>query len=178
MDPVCGECGYDYRRLPPGDAASVLRREADALANAVRNRRPLEDVPAGSWSAIEYAGHVRDVLLVTRERTLHTRRRNGEAVATMAPDDRVAWGEYDGLTGTRAAVEIRQAAEWLAHTWELLADADWRRTLRYNYPEPTLRPLSWLAAHIVHEVVHHRLDIERLSIAVTAPPEGTERTGE
>jgi len=121
-------------------------------------------VPEGSWSAIDYAGHVRDVLLVARERTLNARRESGSVVVTMAPDERVAWGEYRGLTPLQASGEIMQVTEWLAQTWERLSGDEWRRTLLYNYPEPELRPLSWLAAHIVHELVHHRLDIERLTV--------------
>lgn len=164
MDPMCAECGYDYRSLAPDEAPAALRRHAAACAASVREGRPIETLPEGTWSALEYAGHVRDVLLVARERTLNTRRENGALVVTMAPNERVAWGEYDGLTALRASGEITQVAEWLAQTLERLSGDDWRRTLLYNYPEPQLRPLSWLAAHIVHELVHHRLDIERLTV--------------
>lgn len=164
MEQICSECGYDYRTLIADDAASVLLRHAASFAEAVRERRPEPAVPEGSWSALEYAGHVRDVLLVTRERTLHARRESGAVVVTMAPDERVAWGEYEGLAPARVADEIVLAADWLAGTWERLSEADWDRTLLYNYPEPELRPLSWLAAHIVHELVHHGLDVQRLTI--------------
>lgn len=163
MDPICGECAYDYRSLGPGDGASVLRLEAGAFAEVVVTRTATVPVAEGTWSAIEYAGHVRDVLLVARERTLAVRLDDGAAVVPMGRDERVAWGEYDGLTPVRAAAEIELVAEWLARTWDLLAPGDWGRTLLYNYPEPQLRTLSWLAAHVVHEVVHHRLDIERLT---------------
>ncbi len=115
---------------------------------------------------MEYAGHVRDVLLVARERTLNARRENGTRVVTMGPNERVAWGEYDDLEPAEAADEIKLAANWLARTWEQIPNDEWDRTLLYNYPEPMLRPLSWLAAHIVHEVVHHRLDLERLTVSI------------
>lgn len=164
MDPICAECGYDYRTLVTHEAPAVLRREAAGLAETIRVRQPIEVVPEGSWSALEYAGHLRDVLLVARERTLHARRESGAAVVTMAPDERVAWGEYDDLTPTQAAAQIVQAAEWLAHTWQRFDADGWNRTLLYNYPQEELRSLSWLAAHILHEVVHHRLDIERLTV--------------
>lgn len=163
MEQICSECDYDYSKLMPPDAPSVLRREARALAEAVSTRRPVTKVPEGSWSALEYAGHVRDVLLVTRERTLSARLDNGAAVMRMGRDERVAWGEYEGMTAAAISEEVGRVAEWLARTWERLSEDDWNRTVIYNYPEPQPRPLSWLAAHIVHELVHHRQDIEALT---------------
>lgn len=163
MGPICLECEYDYRSVRPEGAPSVLRREAAAFAYAVRTRTQIRPVAEGTWTPIEYAGHVRDVLLVTRERTLTVRLGGGRTVVPMGRDERVAWGEYDGLTAAQIAQEIGLAGEWLAHTWDRLSAGDWDCTLLYNYPEPQTRPLSWLAAHVVHELVHHRLDIERLT---------------
>jgi hypothetical protein len=42
-----------------------------------------------------------------------------------------------------------------------LSPADWERTVRYSYPEPTWRSLRWVARHTAHEVRHHLLDIRR-----------------
>jgi hypothetical protein len=163
VEQICSECGYDYRTLMTADAPSVLRREARALAEAVNARQPITTVPAGSWSAVEYAGHVRDVLIVTRERTLNARLDNGTAVIPMGRDERVAWGEYDDMTPAEVSQDVGRVAEWLARTWERLSEDDWKRTVVYNYPEPQPRPLSWVAAHVVHELVHHRQDIESLT---------------
>ena len=41
----------------------------------------------------------------------------------------------------------------------LIYQVVWERTLRYNYPEPAVRSLRWLAVHTSHEVQHHLGDI-------------------
>lgn len=163
MDPLCTRCGYDYHELTSATAPTLLRREAAAFADVVRARRPRATVPVGSWSAIEYAGHVRDVLLVTRERTLTARRETEVLVIAMGREERVEWGEYDDLTMAQAADGVTQAARWLAHTWRRMPAADWERTVLYNYPTSAIRDLTWVATHTVHELVHHRQDIEALT---------------
>lgn len=165
MDPTCSDCGYDYRTLSNDDASSTLVHEVADTVRTLRYRRQTAPTPDGSWSALEYAGHLRDVLIVTRERTLHALREESPAVVTMGADDRVRRGEYANLSYFQTTAEISEAARRLAATWNRLSTQDWARTLRYNYPTPAIRELSWLAAHIVHEVVHHRSDIERLTTA-------------
>jgi hypothetical protein len=105
------------------------------------------------------------MLLVTRDRVLMARVESGRKVTPMGREERVRWGEYADLTAYAAAPEIICTAEWLAHTWELLSEQDWSRTVIYNYPESAERTLAWVAAHVVHEVVHHRCDVERLTRA-------------
>ena len=40
-----------------------------------------------------------------------------------------------------------------------LDDAGWGRTGMYNYPEPALRTVEWIAIHTTHELLHHRGDL-------------------
>jgi hypothetical protein len=87
---------------------------------------------------------------------------SGERARPMARDERVQWGEYAECSPEQLRTEVSQVAEWLAHTLELLSDEDWSRTLVYHFPETAERSLEWLATHTVHELVHHRLDVERL----------------
>jgi len=35
----------------------------------------------------------------------------------------------------------------------------WERTGVYNYPEPALRTVEWIAIHTTHELLHHRGDL-------------------
>lgn len=163
MDQRCPDCQYDYGTLNCLDAPSVLRREARVLAETLTTAQQRPSIPDGTWTAVQYAGHVRDVLVVTRERTLNARHENGVEVVPMGRDERVAWGEYENLTLAGAAGEVVLVADWLAHTWERLSASEWTRTVLYNYPEPRTRRLSWVATHTVHEVVHHRGDIQGLT---------------
>ena len=91
----CEECGFDYDleeavRAGPaivegvGEFAVMLRDEHADL----RTRRQPQ-----TWSPIEYGCHLRDVLLVQRERVLVARRIDRPSFDPMGRDERV---EHDG----------------------------------------------------------------------------------
>src|SRR5688500_8811719 len=63
------DCGFDPERVAPGDAVEMLRslprRWRNVLAfdlDASEPEHVLTARPMGGWSALEHAGHVRDVL--------------------------------------------------------------------------------------------------------------------
>jgi len=161
----CDECGFDYDEQ---DLAGVLDRLgrvagefggllAAAADDAVR-RRPDPD----TWSALEYSCHVRDVLDVQTRRIAQTLAEDVPAYVPMNREQRLVderYGEQDPAAVTRE-LESR-AAEFVAAAAALDA-VQLERTGIYSYPTPKERPLSWLARHTAHEVVHHHLDVRRV----------------
>lgn len=159
----CDECGLTYDLSTAPAAGSAILAGAAELNDLVTDRgsdiasRRVPDV----WSPLEYACHVRDVLLVQRERVLAARRTDRPSFAPMGRDERV---DHDGYaTQDPAAVgrQLDDAALLFANVLDRLAPGDWERTVTYNYPRPSDRPLSWVAVHTVHEVRHHLLDVRR-----------------
>ncbi|MEV5648196.1 DinB family protein [Nocardia sp. NPDC052254] len=157
----CAECGFDYRTEEAHRAAAAIRAGVTEMAATLddcpdaRRRRTPE-----LWSPLEYGCHVRDVLLVQRERVLLARRSDTPALVTMGRDER---GEHDGYADqdpAEVAGELIAAARLLANVLDRLGD-DWHRSVLYNYPDTTERDLRWVAVHTVHEVRHHLLDIRR-----------------
>lgn len=157
----CDECGYSYDEGLAWSAGTAIVDEARAIADAVQRlgdqsrRRPATDV----WSPLEYACHVRDVLLVQRERVLLARQVDCPTPAPMGRDARAeleGYGEQDPVSVAR---QLGDAAELFENVLDRLGE-DWDRTMTYNYPEPTERSLRWVAVHTLHEVVHHRRDVE------------------
>ncbi|MBE1878411.1 DinB family protein [Myceligenerans pegani] len=166
----CAECGYDYGSTGRANAVDVVLAGAESVAGALEAAdRPDARPEPRRWSAVEYAAHVRDMLVVQRERVLDARLRDAPHPPRMGRDERVEWGEYDGLDVADLARQTRDAAAWLARTFSLLDEADWSRTMSYNYPEPALRTLEWVASHTVHELVHHAQDIRRNATDVRMP---------
>jgi hypothetical protein len=113
------------------------------------------------WSPLEYACHVRDVLLVQRERVLLARRREVPTLEPMGREKRV---DHDGYATQDPEDVIRQladAAQLLANVLSRLDVSDWDRTVLYNYPAPAERSLRWVAVHTLHEVHHHTADVLR-----------------
>src|SRR5687767_13780860 len=112
----CDACGYRYDdvdiatatdrlRVEAAGVAALLHVPADALA-----RRP----DPATWSALEYGCHLRDVLLVQRERVLLARLEDHPHVVPMGRDERA---EHDGYATQRpddVARQLRDAAAMLA----------------------------------------------------------------
>ncbi|MER5478671.1 DinB family protein [Streptomyces sp. NPDC002734] len=159
----CDECGFEYdlslapsvprlAREHAGEYADLLSAEPSLL-----RRRPAPDV----WSPLEYACHVRDVLLVQRERLLAARRRDTPVAEAMGRDERVEHAGYARERPADVARQLRDAALLFGGVLYLLTPADWERTLVYTYPAPEERSLCWVAVHTVHELRHHLLDARR-----------------
>ncbi len=127
----------------------------DTASEAAAWRRP----QPGVWSALEYACHVRDVLLVQRERTLLALVEPTPGFARMYRDERVGLARYDAHPPGQVLDQLGMAAELCATVFDGLSPEQWARSLIYNYPTPASRDVAWLAGNTVHEVEHHLDDI-------------------
>ncbi|MGW7458431.1 DinB family protein [Streptomyces sp. NPDC054797] len=160
---ACTECGFAYD-LALAPRVSVLA-EDDARAYAellggeptALRRRSEPQV----WSPLEYACHVRDVLLVQRERLLAARRRDTPVAESMGREERVEHDGYAQQDPADVARQLQDAALLFGHALDRLSPSDWERTLTYPYPEPRERSLRWLAVHTLHELRHHLGDFRR-----------------
>nr|WP_083894820.1 DinB family protein [Nocardia tenerifensis] len=132
--------------------ADLLLTESPKL-----RQRPKPD----TWSPLEYACHMRDVLLVQRERVLAARRTRTPESWLMGRDERVEHDGYAEQKPTDVGRQLRDAAQLFANVLERLGDEDWARTLMFSYPDPQERSLRWLALHTLHELRHHLLDMRR-----------------
>ena len=159
----CLVCGFGYRLERAVESRRQIVRGVETLALIVRDlgsdvgrRRELH-----VWSPLEYSCHVRDVLIVQRERVLLARRADNPTAVPMGRDERADHDGYSEQTGADVAIQLEQAGQLMASALERLDNSDWERTLVYNYPDSAVRSLRWLAVHTQHEVEHHLLDVTR-----------------
>ena len=157
----CAECGFEYDLDEAPAAAAAIVDGVGELAATLSDRGAEVRVRRDpqTWSPLEYGCHVRDVLLVQRERVLAARRMDRPSFDPMGRDERV---EHDGYAEQHAGDVARQltdAAHLFANDLSRLAPHDWDRTVMYNYPTRFERSLRWVAVHTVHEVRHHLLDV-------------------
>jgi hypothetical protein len=97
----CEECGFEYDLVQvPNVASSIVAGVAefaavlsDSRADVLTRREPTQ------WSPLEYGCHLRDVLLVHRERVLTARRRDRPSFKPMGRDERV---DHDGYAEQRS----------------------------------------------------------------------------
>ncbi|WP_085096331.1 DinB family protein [Mycobacterium paraense] len=164
----CEECGYAYDLTAATRAGDEIRSAVAELARLLvtTERRALARRTAPErWSPLEYACHVRDVLITQRERVLLARRTDVPAAVPMGRDERAAHDGYAESDPAEVAEEVTIAARLLANTLSRLGTRDWELRIVYNWPHRTERTLRWVAANTVHDVRHHLLDIKRQVLA-------------
>jgi DinB superfamily len=160
----CEGCGFEYDLSGAPAAGTAIvdgAREIAAVLATDRDDLRVRPAPA-EWSPLEYGCHVRDVLLVQRERVLAARWMDCPSFAPMGRDERVERDGYAEQDPARVARQLDDAAYLFANVLSRLGD-DWDRTVLYNYPTETRRSLRWVAVHTVHEVRHHLADVRRQS---------------
>jgi predicted carbohydrate-binding protein with CBM5 and CBM33 domain len=158
----CAECGYVYGETPRADLPAALRDRAGAYRpvlldeddGAVRSHRA-----PGVWSSLEYGCHVRDLLMVQRERVTQALDRDNPDFASMRREERVVEERYNEQVPSVVAGQLAGAADALAGLLESLDDAGWQRTGLYHWPVTTPRSVEWIGQHSLHECVHHLKDI-------------------
>lgn len=158
----CEQCGFDYRELDARDVAGRLRsypilyRDAmSRVPDVLARRRPKPTV----WSALEYLCHVRDVLLVQRDRVVLAQVEEQPSVSRMYRDERVDLCSYSSSDPGEALGQLGMAADLCALVFDRLDDTAWSRPLIYNWPSRTEQDLRWLGRHTVHEAHHHLQDV-------------------
>jgi hypothetical protein len=161
LDDACRQCGFSYTMGRPeiipwlrADTRAFVEKFGRIDAGAVRTR-PEPDV----WSPVEYACHVRDVLRVQTERVLLVQREVDPVFVAMRREERAAEERYNEQDPAQVAAELQDAAEAFVSVLDGFDDEAWTRTGVYNYPEPALRTVEWIAIHTDHELLHHRGDI-------------------
>lgn len=159
----CAECGfiYDLRRAATaGDDIRAGAAEVGALLCSNGGDVRMRGRP-GVWSALEYGCHLRDVLLVQRERVLAARRTNGADCVPMGREERAEHDGYNEQDPVDVARQLADAATLFSNVLAQLSADDWDRTVVYHYPKTSVRSLRWIAVHTAHELRHHLLDIRR-----------------
>lgn len=158
----CSECGFTYDLTQYPAVAKAISAGAADFADILRSDADLRDRPGPDvWSPLEYASHVRDVLLVQRERVLLARRSETPNCVPMGRDERAEHEGYNEQEPEAVARQLVDSAALFCNVLSRLGEDDWQRTLIYNNPDPVEVPVRWVATHTLHEVKHHLVDVRR-----------------
>jgi len=163
---TCAQCHFTYTELgveaTPGALRHAAREIRERLGTMLGEAGGVEHLrrrpESTTWSALEYAGHVRDVLLVQHHRLYRALVEDVPAFTPMHRAERVVLGGYNDEDPATTATEVTIAADLLARVLSRLDADEWSK--RCVYPGPAEVDIVWLARDSVHEVVHHLLDID------------------
>jgi len=129
---------------------------ADPLLAERLTRRTEPEV----WSALEYACHIRDVLLAQRERLFLDLVEQCPGFAPIYRDHRAALAHYPDEDPPTVANEVEMAAGLVARSFAGVSPEGGSLRCLYNFPQPSERTVVWLAQHTLHEAVHHVRDMD------------------
>jgi hypothetical protein len=161
----CPECRFDPASVDDvaGEVEALGRKYAAPLTRFL----PGEDGPAllrtrpdpGTWSPLEYACHVRDVLWLFEERTRAMVAEPGVAFGWWDEEAAVTEDDYAGQDPLAVADEIAGATAGYAATLRSLAPEQWSATGENR--DGDVFTVDSLARYGLHEAKHHQLDIGR-----------------
>lgn len=155
LERPCTECGFDPADYPPDRIADQHRADLPRW-RTVLERADVRDRPDEStWSALEYAAHVRDVYVLFTERTELMLAQEDPLFENWDQDRTAQEKNYAAEDPARVARELADAGE--AYTALLDSVTDWDRGgRRSNGSRFTIATLSQYG---LHDVVHHLYDV-------------------
>ncbi len=160
-DHTCPTCRLAYADLGVEECLALVAESTSALAallptfgDETLRRRPRPEV----WSPVEYACHVRDVLLTFAVRLHRGVREDRPALDPMYADWRAERFGYGATHLDVLLAELASAAEGFANEVRAVPDDAWGRTV-VRRPEEE-RTVRWLVRQAAHECVHHLRDVQ------------------
>lgn len=155
LDAGCDECGWR-----PLEATDV----ADALASAVPRWRRVLDRPDATerpapttWSPVEYACHVRDMVRLLGERTSAMLAADDPQFENWDGDVKAVELDYFSVPPGRIALDLERRVGKTAAVLRTVTGAQWQR--RGHRSDGVGFTVASLAQFMAHEVAHHLKDV-------------------
>jgi hypothetical protein len=153
----CPECGFDPADYSNTGIAAAIRDNAASWL-AVLDRATVRVRPDDStWSPLEYAAHVRDVMRVYRERVRLMVETDDPLYANWDQDETAVADRYNEQDPAVVATELAAVADELASAFERLLPGQWQRAGRRS--DGASFTISTMAVYMTHDLVHHRWDV-------------------
>lgn len=157
IDGRCPECGFDGREVDFRSVPGLILANAAAWPSELHRGDVRERPDEQTWSALEYAAHVRDVFRIFRERLALMLQEDGPAFPNWDQDATALEDRYGEQDPTVVARQIGAAAHELAMAFDDVTDAQLARTgFRSDGARFTIETL---ARYLVHDPVHHLHDV-------------------
>src|ERR1700757_85629 len=130
----CADCGFVYDLSQSRTVERDIReRVAEVVAILRATEVNLRSRPRpGVWSPLEYGCHLRDMLLVQRERVLAARRVDRPDCPPSGRGERALHDGYAQQEPEDVARQLADAAQLFSNVVARLAPDDWDRMLVYH----------------------------------------------
>ena len=153
----CPECSFNASSATPatvpGSIESMIPRWLAVLRRPDAAQRPDDH----TWSALEYACHVRDVFTLFTQRLNLMLAEDGARFADWDQDRTAVEQDYGNADPSEVGPELAAEGHEAAESFAGVPEEDWsRRGLRSNGSQFTVLTLS---QYFLHDVVHHLHDV-------------------
>lgn len=154
LDNGCDECGWQPH--PPEDSIARLRDAVPAWRSVLAREDAAQRPAETTWSPLEYACHVRDVITVWEVRTTAMLTETNPVFANFDGDETALEKQYWTEDPTAVAEAFTDAATKTAAVLESLSQGQWERPGRRGDGAPFT--IASLALYFSHELTHHLQD--------------------
>lgn len=157
----CPECGFDASSTDPRDVAELVPVNVAEWQRLLSS--PTETVTTrpddATWSALEYACHVRDVYELLAYRFDRILAENHPIFDDWHPDRMAAARGYSAERDPAAVFDqLAEQAELVVNHVRAMSDADWQRA--GTRADGLIFRAGWLSTYLTHDVIHHAHDVE------------------
>jgi len=157
LERPCTECGFVSADFPREEVGAMVRANAaawpDVLARADVAVRPDDH----TWSALEYACHVRDVYRIYDTRLERMLTETDPLYPNWDQDASAVEERYNDQDPGRVAAELADAAAAIADRFDTVHGEQWQRTGRRS--DGARFTIETFARYMIHDPIHHLHDV-------------------
>ena len=155
---ACPECGFDPAGVVPAEVGARVRVNA-ALWPGVLARDDVAERPDDStWSPLEYACHVRDVLALYRVRLGLMLDENDPVYPDWDQDATAVESRYAAQDPATVADDLAREAASTADAFDAVDATQWSRTGRRSDGASSFT-VTTFATYFLHDLDHHAHDV-------------------
>lgn len=159
IDRPCAECGFDPAGVHAPDLPDLIHHNTRGWYDVLDRPDVATRPDDATWSALEYAAHVRDVHRLFGERIEAMLTHDGPGFANWDQDATAVAEDYGSQDPATVIVELVEAAADVAAAYDGVGDDQWHRTgQRSNGSRFTIETLG---RYHLHDIVHHLWDVRR-----------------
>ncbi|KQU57381.1 methyltransferase type 12 [Rhodococcus sp. Leaf278] len=157
LERACPDCGFDSSAVDYDDIPDLIRADVERW-DAVLRRDDVALRPDDStWSALEYAAHVRDAHRIFRTRLELVLTEDDPEFANWDQDATAVSENYNDQDPASVAAELSEAARVLADDFAAVPPGQRHRTGRRS--DGSNFSVETLAAYYIHDPIHHLWDV-------------------
>ncbi|OZE31039.1 methyltransferase type 12 [Rhodococcus sp. 05-2254-6] len=157
LERACPDCGFDSSAVVYDDIPDLIREDVERWETVLR-RDNVELRPDDStWSALEYAAHVRDAHRIFRTRLALVLTEDDPEFANWDQDATALADDYYSQDPATVESELGDAARALADDFAAVPPENRHRTGRRS--DGSNFSVESLAAYYIHDPIHHLWDV-------------------